>query len=57
MRTTTFVNKLGREERIQSICTICVRTIQAEAGETREEAEARHICEGFDLKKTLGVSR
>lgn len=57
MRTSNFVNKVGQEQRVESICTICVRIVRAEAGETRAEAEARHVCEGFDLKKTLGVSR
>lgn len=57
MRATNFVNKSGSDQKVESICTICVRTIQASEGETREQAEARHICGGFDLKKTLGVSR
>jgi hypothetical protein len=57
MATSTFVNKVGRDQRIESICTICVRTIRAEEGETRAQAESRHVCEGFDLKKTLGVAK
>ena len=57
MPATNFVNKVGHNQKIESICTICVRTIQADSGESREQAEARHVCGGFDLKKTLGVSR
>ena len=57
MRTPAFVTKTAKDDHVESICTVCVRTIRADPGESREAAEARHVCEGFDLKKTLGVSR